>query len=156
LACANTPRAQEAQERDDTGRATISGAWRKEEIVTRELWLRIHDDGREECYNHDPAPIQALHVVATDGVEETWTSDREVRPGWREPVPPPGKGWKAVGGNGGSTLWRRVTDGVEEMWTSDRQVRPGWQQPVPPPGKGWEAAGGTGGKTFWRRTRLEP
>jgi hypothetical protein len=83
LACANTPRAQEAQVRDDTGRATISGAWRKEEIVTRELWLRIHDDGREECYNHDPAPIQALHVVATDGVEETWTSDREVRPGWR-------------------------------------------------------------------------
>jgi hypothetical protein len=156
LACANTPRAQEAQERDDTGRATISGAWRKEEIVTRELWLRIHDDGREECYNHDPAPIQALHVVATDGVEETWTSDREVRPGWREPVPPRGKGWKAVGGNGGSTLWRRVTDGVEEMWTSDRQVRPGWQQPVPPPGKGWEAAGGTGGKTLWRRTRLEP
>jgi hypothetical protein len=136
--------------------ATNSGTWWKEGIVTRELWLRIHDDGREECYDHDPAPIQALHVVVTDGVEETWTSDRQVRPGWREPVPPPGRGWKAAGGDGNSTLWRRVTDGIEEMWTSDREVRPGWQQPVPPPGEGWEAAGGTGGKTLWRRTRLEP
>jgi hypothetical protein len=75
--------------------------------LTKELWLRVHDDGREECYDHDPAPIQALHVVVTDGVEETWTSDRGVRPGWGEQVPPPGKGWVASGGTGGSTLWRR-------------------------------------------------
>jgi hypothetical protein len=144
------PRAREAQRRDELGRMVEGG------IVTKELWLRIHDDGREECYDHDPAPIRALHVVVTDGVEETWTSDRQVRPGWREPVPPPGRGWKAAGGDGNSTLWRRVTDGIEEMWTSDREVRPGWHQPVPPPGEGWEAAGGTGGKTLWRRTRLEP
>jgi hypothetical protein len=124
--------------------------------VTKELWLRVHDDGREECYDHDPAPIRALHIVVTDGVEETWTSDRDVRPGWREPVPPPGKGWKAAGGDGHSTLWRRITDGVEEMWTSDREVRPGWRQPVPPPGEGWKAASGDGHSTLWRRTRLEP
>lgn len=132
------------------------GPTEQEEIMTKELWLRVHDDGREECYDHDPAPIQALHVVVTDGVEETWTSDREVRSGWQEPVPPPGKGWEAAGGNGGSTLWRRVTDGVEERWTSDRVVRPDWREPAPPPGKGWKATGGTGDRTLWRRTRLEP
>jgi hypothetical protein len=152
------------------GRATLSGMlfarqrrrsrWlrstaAKEGILTKELWLRVHDDGREECYNHDPAPIPALHIVITDGVEETWTSDRAVRPGWREPVPPPGKGWKAAGGDGHSTLWRRVTTGVEEMWTSDREVRPGWREPVPPSGEGWKAAGGDGHSTLWRRTRLE-
>jgi hypothetical protein len=128
----------------------------QEEIMTKELWLRVHDDGREECYDHDPAPIPARRVIITDGVEETWTSDRWLRPGWQEPVPPPGKGWKAAGGNGGSTLWRRVTDGVDEMWTSDREVRPGWQEPVPPPGEGWKAAGGNSGHTLWRRRRLEP
>jgi hypothetical protein len=152
------------------GRATSSGTFfarqqrrsrwlrstaAKEGILTKELWLRVHDDGREECYNHDPAPIPALHIVVTDGVEETWTSDRAVRPGWREPVPPPGKGWKAAGGDGHSTLWRRVTTGVEEMWTSDREVRPGWREPVPPSGEGWKAAGGDGHSTLWRRTRLE-
>jgi hypothetical protein len=44
----------------------------------------------------------------TDGVEEGWTSDRVVRPDWREPTPPPGKGWKATGGTGDRTLWRRT------------------------------------------------
>jgi hypothetical protein len=88
-------------------------------------------------------------------VEETWTSNRVVRPGWREPVPPAGKGWKAVGGDDNSTLWRRVTDGVEETWTSDRDVRPGWREPTPPSGEGWKAAGGDGRVTLWRRTRLE-
>jgi hypothetical protein len=77
-----------AQERDEAR----DGPTEQEEIMTKELWLRVHDDGREECYDHDPAPIQALRVVVTDGVEETWTSDREVRSGWQEPVPPPGKG----------------------------------------------------------------
>jgi len=91
LARANTARAQEARERDKTGR-TVAQQGGKEGIVTKELWLRVHDDGREECYDHDPAPIRALHIVVTDGVEETWTSDQDVRPGWREPVPPPGKG----------------------------------------------------------------
>jgi hypothetical protein len=125
------------------------------ETMTKEIWLRVHDDGREESYDHDPAPIRALHVVIVDGVEETWTGNRVVRPDWREPVPPPGKGWKAVGGDDISTLWRRVTDGVEETWTSDRDVRPGWREPTPPSGEGWKAAGGDGRLTLWRRTRLE-
>jgi hypothetical protein len=123
--------------------------------MTKEIWLRVHDDGREESYDHDPAPIQAQHIVVTDGVEETWTANRVVRPGWREPVRPPGKGWNAVGSDDSSTLWRRVTDGVEETWTSDRDVRPDWRVPTPPSGEGWKAAGGDGRLTLWRRTRLE-
>src|SRR5258708_2730731 len=79
----------------------------QEEIMTEEFWLHVHDDGREERYDHDPAPLRALRVVVADGAEETWTSDRSVRIGWGEQVPPPGKGWVASGGTGGSTLWRR-------------------------------------------------
>jgi hypothetical protein len=88
----------------------------QEEIMTAEFWLHLHDDGREERYDHDPAPIQALHVVVTDGVEETWTSDRVVRPGWGVSTPPPGKGWAAAGGSSGSTLWRRKHITPEEFW----------------------------------------
>jgi hypothetical protein len=81
---------------------------RREEIMTEEFWLHVHSDGREERYDHDPAPIQALRVVVTDGFEEeTWTSDRSVRPSWGVSVVPSGKGWVATGGTGGATLWRR-------------------------------------------------
>ena len=75
--------------------------------MPEEFWLHVHDDGSEERYDHDPAPIRALRVVVIDGFEETWTSDRVVRPGWGVSNPPPGKGWVATGGTGGSTLWRR-------------------------------------------------
>jgi hypothetical protein len=75
--------------------------------MAEEFWLRVHDDGREERYDDDPAPIPALRVVVTDGFEETWTSDRVARIGWGVPNPPLGKGWVATGGTGGSTLWRR-------------------------------------------------
>ena len=81
--------------------------------MTEEFWLQVHDDDREERYDRDPAPIRALHVVVTDGFEQTWTSDRSVRPGWWEPIPPPGKGWVATGGSGGSTLWRRKRPGLD-------------------------------------------
>jgi hypothetical protein len=80
---------------------------KREEIMPEEFWLRVHDNGREERYDHDPAPIRALRVVVTDGFEETWTSDRLSRIGWGVPNPPLGKGWVATGGTGGSTLWRR-------------------------------------------------
>jgi hypothetical protein len=81
-------------------------------MMTKEFWLQIRDDGREERYDHDPAPIRAAHIVVTDGVEETWTTDRSVQPGWGEPIPPPGNGWVATGGTGGSTLWRRKCPGT--------------------------------------------
>ncbi|MGA9564983.1 MAG: hypothetical protein WBS19_05615 [Candidatus Korobacteraceae bacterium] len=78
--------------------------------MPEEFWLRVHDDGREKRYDHDPAPIRAVRavrVVVIDGFEETWTSDRVSRTGWGVPNPPLGKGWVATAGTGGSTLWRR-------------------------------------------------
>jgi hypothetical protein len=86
--------------------------FQREEIMPEEFWLHVHDDGREERYDHDPAPIRALRVVIIDGFEETWTADRVSRPGWGVPNPPLGKGWVATGGTGGSTLWRRKCPGL--------------------------------------------
>jgi hypothetical protein len=83
-----------------------------EEIMPEEFWLHVHDDGREERYDHDPAPIRALRVVIIDGFEETWTADRVSRTGWGVPNPPLGKGWVATGGTGSSTLWRRKCPGL--------------------------------------------
>jgi hypothetical protein len=72
-----------------------------------QFWLRVHDDGWEEHYDSDPAPIRALRVVVINRFEETWTCDRVSPTRWRVSNPPPGKGWVATGGTGGSTLWRR-------------------------------------------------
>jgi MYXO-CTERM domain-containing protein len=80
--------------------------------MAEEFWLHVREDGHEERYDHDPAPIRAVRVVVTDGFEETWTSDRLVRAGWQEPAAPPGEGWVATGGTGGSTLWRRRRPGT--------------------------------------------
>jgi hypothetical protein len=64
--------------------------------MPEEFSLHVHDDGREEPYDHDPAPIRALRVVIIDGFEETRTADRVSRTGWGVPNPPPGKGWVAT------------------------------------------------------------
>jgi hypothetical protein len=34
------------------------------------LWFRVPDDGREERYDYDPAPVGAPRIVVID-VEET-------------------------------------------------------------------------------------
>jgi hypothetical protein len=65
--------------------------------VPEEFWLHVHDDGREERYDHDPAPIRALRVVIIDGFEETWTADRVSRPGWECRIHRSAKaGWRRV------------------------------------------------------------
>jgi hypothetical protein len=48
---------------------TIRAPSKREEIMPEEFWLRVHEDGCEERYDHDPAPIRALRVVVTDGFE---------------------------------------------------------------------------------------
>jgi hypothetical protein len=75
---------------------SLSIAARRGEIMPEEFWLRVHDDGLEGRYDHDPAPIRALRVIIIDGFEETWTAGRVSRTGWGGPNPPQrlgGDGW---------------------------------------------------------------
>jgi hypothetical protein len=43
---------------------------RRTELMPEGLWFRVPDDGREERYDYDPAPVGAPRIVVID-VEET-------------------------------------------------------------------------------------